>query len=179
MTSSARFKDEIQPILQASEALFALKPVKFRYKKEIDPQRIPQSGLLAEEVEKISPDLVIRDADGRPQTVRYEQVNAMLLNEFLKQHKAFLEEQRKVEELEAKVTKQQKDSHATDAKHRDQIQALTARLDEQTGQIQRVSAQLAAASASRGGLQMSKFALRTAGQIRGGGPVAQTVASNQ
>ena len=149
MTSSARFKDEIQPILQASEALFALKPVKFHYKKEIDPQRIPQSGLLAEEVERISPDLVIRDADGGPQTVRYEQVNAMLLNEFLKQHKAFLEEQRKVEELEAKVTKQQKDSHATDAKHRDQIQALTARLDEQTG------------------------------QIRGGGPVAQTVASNQ
>ena len=87
LTSSARFKDEIKPMGNASEAILALRPVSFRYKKDIDPQGIPQFGLVAEEVEKVNPDLVIREADGRPQTVRYEQVNAMLLNEFLKEHK--------------------------------------------------------------------------------------------
>jgi hypothetical protein len=77
---------------RASEALFALKPVIFRYKKGIDPQGIPQFGLVAEDVEKINPELVVRDKEGKPYSVRYEAVNAMLLNEFLKQH-------RKVEEL--------------------------------------------------------------------------------
>jgi len=96
VTSSARFKDDIKPMDQASEALLALKPVTFRYKKEIDPKGIPQFGLVAEEVEKVNPDLVVRDANGKPQTVRYEQVNAMLLNEFLKEHC-------KVEKLEATV----------------------------------------------------------------------------
>ena len=81
---------------EASEALFALRPVTFRYKKEIDPQGIPQFGLVAEEVEKVNPDLVIRDEEGTPHTVRYEQINAMLLNEFLKEH-------RKVQALEAAV----------------------------------------------------------------------------
>jgi Chaperone of endosialidase len=94
MPSSARFKDEIKPMDKASEAILALRPVSFRYKKEVDPQRVAQFGLVAEDVEKINPDLVIRDAQGRPQTVRYEQVNAMLLNEFLKEHQ-------KVEKLEA------------------------------------------------------------------------------
>ena len=135
MTSSERFKDEIKPIDKASEVILALRPVSFRYKKEIDPQGIPQFGLIAEEVEKVNPDLIIRDAAGKPQTVRYEQINAMLLNEFLKEH-------RKVQELEAKVTKQQKDSEASSAKQRDQIQGLIARLDAQAGEIQRVSAQL-------------------------------------
>ncbi len=96
MTSSARFKEEIKPMGTASEAILALRPVSFRYKKETDPQGIPQFGLVAEEVEKANPDLVIRDAEGKPQTVRYEQINTMLLNEFLK-------ERRKVEKLEATV----------------------------------------------------------------------------
>src|SRR6185312_12363282 len=122
-TSSARFKDEIKPMGKSSEAILALRPVSFRYKKEIDPQGIPQFGLVAEEVEKVNPDLVIREADGRPQTVRYEQVNAMLLNEFLKEH-------RKVEELK-------KDFRAT-------VAQLTARLEQQAAQIQKVSAQLEA-----------------------------------
>ena len=91
VTSSARFKDDIKPMDKASEALLALKPVTFRYKKEIDPKGIPQFGLVAEEVEKVNPDLVVRDANGKPQTVRYEQVNAMLLNEFLKQHQTVQE----------------------------------------------------------------------------------------
>ena len=85
----------------ASEALFALKPVTFRYKKDIDPQGIPQFGLIAEEVEKVNPDLIVRDKEGGINTVRYEQINSMLLNEFLKEHKAFVEEQAKVKKLEA------------------------------------------------------------------------------
>ena len=81
---------------KASEAILALKPVTFRYKKEVDAERAPQSGLVAEDVEKVNPDLVARDEQGKPYTVRYEAVNAMLLNEFLKEH-------RKVEQLEKQV----------------------------------------------------------------------------
>src|SRR6184192_3105375 len=95
-------------------------PVTFRYKKELDPNGIPQFGLVAEEVEKMDPDLVVADKQGKPYTVRYEAVNAMLLNEFLKEHKAFLKEQRKVEEQRAMIAQQQK-----------QIEALKAQLKEQ------------------------------------------------
>ena len=105
-TSSKRFKEDIQPMNKASEAILALRPVSFRYKKEIDPKAIPQFGLVAEEVEKVNPDLVVRDKEGKPYTVRYDQVNAMLLNEFLKEH-------RKVEQLkndfQTKVVQQQKE----------------------------------------------------------------------
>ena len=123
VTSSARFKEAIRPIDQASEAILALKPVTFRYKRELDPQGIPQFGFVAEEVEKVNPDLVARDADGRANTVRYEAVNAMLLNEFLKEH-------RKVEELEAVLARQQKD-----------IKVLAAGLKDQALQIQAVRGQ--------------------------------------
>ena len=116
-TSSRRFKDEIKPIGNASEAILALRPVSFRYKKDIDPLGIPEFGLVAEEVEKVNPALVIRDPEGRPYTVRYEQVNAMLLNEFLKEHKM-------VQEQGAMIARQQK-----------AIEGLT------TG-LQKVSAQL-------------------------------------
>jgi len=101
--SSQRFKDAINPMAKASEAILALKPVTFRYKKDLDPAGIPQFGLVAEDVEKVNPDLVARDKQGKPYTVRYEAVNAMLLNEFLKEHKAFLEEQRTVEQLKKQV----------------------------------------------------------------------------
>src|SRR5204863_6922557 len=100
-TSSARFKDAIKPMDKASEAILALKPVTFRYGHELDPDGIPQFGLVAEEVEKVNPDLVARDDKGKPYTVRYEAVNAMLLNEFLK-------ERRKNEQQEAKIVQQQK-----------------------------------------------------------------------
>jgi endosialidase-like protein len=93
--SSARFKDAIKPMGEASGAIFALKPVTFHYKKELDPNGRTQFGLIAEEVEKINPDLVARNGQGKPYAVRYHAVNVMLLNEFLKQH-------RKVQELEAK-----------------------------------------------------------------------------
>jgi len=102
LVSSQSFKDEISPMDKASEAILSLKPVTFRYKHNIDPKDTPQFGLVAEEVEKVNPDLVARDAEGKVYTVRYEAVNAMLLNEFLKEHK-------KVEELEAKLVQQQKD----------------------------------------------------------------------
>ena len=96
MVSSERFKDAIEPMDKASEAILALKPVTFHYKHELDPEGIPQFGLVAEEVEKVNPDLVARDAEGKPYTVRYEAVNAMLLNEFLKEHC-------RVEQLEKQV----------------------------------------------------------------------------
>jgi len=96
LTSSQRFKDEIRPMDKVSEAVFALEPVTFRYKSELDPQGIPQFGLVAEQVAKVDPDLVARDREGKPYTVRYDAVNSMLLNEFLKEHK-------KVEKLEATV----------------------------------------------------------------------------
>jgi hypothetical protein len=90
---------------KASEAILALKPVSFRYKKEIDPEAIPQFGLVAEEVAKINPDLVARDAKGEVYTVRYEAVNAMLLNEFLKEHRKVQELEKQVEKLTAGLQK--------------------------------------------------------------------------
>jgi trimeric autotransporter adhesin len=117
-TSSARFKEDIKPMGKASEAILALKPVSFRYKKEIDAQSIPQFGLVAEEVEKVDPDLIIRDREGKPQTVRYEQVNAMLLNEFLKEHC-------KNEEQEVTIARLQ-----------NQIEALTAGLQKVSAQLE-------------------------------------------
>jgi len=96
VTSSARFKEAIKPMDKTSEAILNLKPVTFRYKEGLDPEHIPQFGLIAEEVEKVNPDLVVRDEEGKVNTVRYEAVNAMLLNEFLKEH-------RKVQHLEKQV----------------------------------------------------------------------------
>src|SRR6266700_7623477 len=93
---------------QASEAILALKPVSFRYKKEIDPTRTAQFGLVSEEVEKVNPDLVVRDADGKAYTVRYDAVNAMLLNEFLKEHKKVEGQQAMIAELRSTIAQQQK-----------------------------------------------------------------------
>jgi hypothetical protein len=117
MTSSQRFKENIKPMGNASEVLYALTPVSFRYKRNIDPDGTLQSGLVAEDVEKVNRDLVVRDKEGKPYSVRYDQVNAMLLNEFLKEHK-------KVEALEGTVA------------------TLAATVREQAAQIQKVSAQL-------------------------------------
>ena len=130
--SSARFKDEIKPMGKASEAILGLKPVSFRYKKEIDPQRIPQFGLVAEEVEKVNPDLIIRDPKGKPHTVRYEQINAMLLNEFLKEHRKVQEQEATINQLQAADTKQE----ATIAKQQKQIEALTTGLQKVSDQLE-------------------------------------------
>jgi polyhydroxyalkanoate synthesis regulator phasin len=116
--SSARFKEAIKPMDKASEAILALQPVTFRYKQELDPDGIPQFGLVAEQVEKVNPDLVARDEDGKVNTVRYEAVNAMLLNEFLKEHQ-------KVEEQGATIAQMKK-----------QIETLTARLQKVTARVE-------------------------------------------
>ena len=102
---------------KASEAILALKPVTFRYKHELDPKGIPQFGLVAEQVEKVNPDLVARDEQGKPYSVRYEAVNALLLNEFLKAHRRIEEQDKRIEQL-------------------------TAQLRQQAAQIQKVSAEL-------------------------------------
>ena len=113
LESSRRYKDEIKPMAEASEAIFSLRPVTFRYKENIDPARCLSFGLIAEEVAEVSPDLVTPDPHGMPETVRYEVVNAMLLNEFLKEH-------RKVQKLEAA------------------LDAVNARLEKQETQLQKV-----------------------------------------
>src|SRR6266480_3501336 len=118
MTASTRFSDQIKPMNKASEAILTLKPVTFRYKQEIDPKRIQQFGLIAEEVEKVDPDLVGRDEKGKVYSVRYDAVNAMLLNEFLKEH-------RSVKEQGAMIARQQK-----------QIEALTAGLQKVSAQLE-------------------------------------------
>src|ERR1700736_1654940 len=111
---------------KASEAILSLKPVTFRYKRELDPNGIPQFGLIAEEVEKVNPDLVVRDADGKVYTVRYEAVNAMLLNEFLKEHKKVEEQDATISDLKSTIAQQQKESHVTDAQQQKEIKALAA-----------------------------------------------------
>src|SRR2546430_756407 len=129
--SSARFKDGIKPMDKASEAILALKPVTFRYKKEVDAERTPEFGLVAEQVEKVNPDLITRDPDGKAFTVRYEAVNAMLLNEFLKEHRKVEEQSRKIQEQDATITQFKKE-----------MQTIVARLKEQDSKIQKVSARL-------------------------------------
>jgi trimeric autotransporter adhesin len=124
-TSSKRFKEAVKPMNQTSEALFALKPVIFRYKKEIDPTGRSQFGLVAEDVEKVSPDLVVRDKEGKPYSVRYDQINAMLLNEFLKEHRKNEVQQSKIEQQAAKIALQQK-----------QIDALAAGLQKVSAQLE-------------------------------------------
>jgi hypothetical protein len=111
----------------ASEAILSLQPVTFRYKKELDPKALPQFGLVAEQVEKVNPDLVARDEQGKPYSVRYEAVNAMLLNEFLKAHQTIEKQEQKIEALEVA-------------------------LKEQAAQIQKIGAQV---QASRGSTQVA------------------------
>jgi Chaperone of endosialidase len=116
--SSARFKEAIKPMDKASEAILALKPVTFRYKSEVDPNGIPQFGLVAEEVEKVNPDLVAHDSEGKVYSVRYEAVNAMLLNEFLKEH-------RRADEQAATIAQMKK-----------QIEALTATVQKVSERVE-------------------------------------------
>jgi len=168
LTSSSRFKDDIKPMERVSEALFALKPVTFHYKKEIDPAGTQQFGLVAEEVEKVNPALVVRDKEGKPYSVRYEQVNAMLLNEFLREHRKVEEQQATIGRLETAAAKQEAtiaELKSTVAKQETGLQVVTAHLEEQAAQIQKVSARIEA----------GKFAT---GRIRRGGPALQMALNN-
>jgi hypothetical protein len=135
MSSSRRFKKEIKPMDTASEAILALKPVTFHYKS--DKKDTPQFGLIAEEVGNVNPDLVVRDKNGDIYTVRYDAVNAMLLNEFLKEH-------RKVEELKSAMAQQRNDFEGAIAQQLKTTEAVVARLNEQEAQIQKVSAEVGA-----------------------------------
>ena len=135
--SSRRYKDDIKPMDKASEALFALKPVSFRYKQEIDPARSPDFGLIAEDVATVNPDLVARDEEGKIVTVRYQAVYAMLLNEFLKAHSKVQEQEAVIAQVKSNAAKQE----ATIARQQKQIEALTEGL-------QKVSAQLEAGKTS-------------------------------
>src|SRR6266550_7501731 len=155
VVSSERFKDEIKPMDKASEAILALKPVTFRYKHDLDPEGIPQFGLVAEQVEKVNPALVARDEQGKVYTVRYEAVNAMLLNEFLKQHRKVEEQGRKLRELEVMIAEQRKSFQASITKleaivahQRKEMEAFTASLKEQAAQIQKVNDQLEVSKAA-------------------------------
>jgi hypothetical protein len=145
LTSSARFKEAIKPMDKASEAILALKPVTFRYKKDLDPGGIPQFGLVAEEVEKVTPNLVTRDAEGKAYTVRYEAVNAMLLNEFLKEHHKVEEQVRKMHEQEVTIAELKSvaaKQEAVNAEQQKGMEAIIAHLKQQDSKIQKVTARL-------------------------------------
>src|SRR5438034_2586420 len=153
--SSRRYKEDIKPMDKASERLFTLKPVTFRAKGNMDPGNVKHYGLIAEDVAAVDPDLVVYNPDGKPETLRFDSINAMLLNEFLKEH-------RKVETLKDHF-------QATVARQQKEIEALTAQLKEQATQIQKVSAQV----------EMSKSARRTAGRICRGGSASRIVTNPQ
>ena len=125
VVSSQRYKHDIKPLATTSEALYALKPVSFRLKKEFDATQALGFGLIAEEVEKVDPSLVYRNAKGQVESVRYEMVNAMLLNEFLKEHRKVEAQESKIEQQEAKIARQQ-----------EQIEALTAGLQKVSAQLE-------------------------------------------
>ena len=126
LASSNRYKEQIKPMEKASEAIHALRPVSFRYRKEVDPARSLSFGLIAEEVANVDPNLVTSDREGNPQTVRYEAINAMLLNEFLKEHRRVQEQRSTIATL----------------KH--ELASLRASVKDQAAQIQKVTAQLEA-----------------------------------
>jgi len=154
-TSSARFKEAIKPMDTDSEAILTLKPVSFRYKEEIDPDRIPQFGLIAEEVEKVDRRLVGRDDQGKVNTVRYEAVNAMLLNEFLKEHRTVEEQQATINELKSRMAKQelvaqeQKQLQSAVAQQQRQIELLTAGLQKISAEIELSKAATTVATRNR------------------------------
>ena len=173
VASSERFKKDIATMEKASEAILSLRPVTFHYRT--DTTNTPQFGLVAEEVAKVSPALVLPDKEGKPYSVRYDQVNAMLLNEFLKEHKRV---EQTIAQLKSEATKQEAatiELKSTVAQQEKAMEILTAQLHEQAAQIQTVRAQPAAASPSQRRLQLNKFAT---GRTRGGGPAPQTILNN-
>jgi len=145
MSSSRRFKHEIKPMDETSEAVLALKPVTFHYRS--DRSATPQFGLIAEEVAKVNPDLVVRDKNGDIYTVRYEAVNAMLLNEFLKEHREVEQLKSKLAQQESAIAEQQQDFQAMTAQQESQIRALIASVEKQAAQIQKVSTQVGVSKA--------------------------------
>jgi hypothetical protein len=147
MSSSRRYKHDVEPMDQSSEALLSLKPVTFHYKS--DATNTPQFGLIAEEVVKVDPNLVVRDDQGEIYTVRYDAVNAMLLNEFLKEHRKVEEQSRKMQALQASFTQQQKESQANAFQQKQELESKIAHQQKQiealTAGLQKVSTRVEAA----------------------------------
>ena len=144
IVSSQRYKQDIKPLAATSEALYSLKPVSFRLKKEYDETQAPGFGLIAEEVEKVSPALVYHNTKGQPESVRYEMVNAMLLNEFLKEHKKVAEQNRKLENQQTAIQQQE----ATIGQLKKEMEMVIARLKEQDSKIQRVTHEIEVSQAA-------------------------------
>jgi hypothetical protein len=135
LSSSRRYKEEIKAMDKASEALYRLRPVTYCYKKEIDPTQSPAFGLIAEEVASVNPELVACNVEGQPESVHYEMINAMLLNEFLKEHRKVEEQQAAITELRSVVAQQQAKFQSVIAEQRKEFEA---RLKQQDAKIQRV-----------------------------------------
>jgi hypothetical protein len=180
--SSRRYKEDIKPMNKASEALYRLQPVVYRYKKEIDPTQSPAFGLIAEDVASVNPELVACKADGQPEAVHYEMINAMLLNEFLKEHRKVQAQQSKIDAQDRRIGKQEatiaalkNELQTVKAEQQRDIQTLTARLEQQAAQIQSVQRLDTARRLQSAQIEMSKFAL---GRIRRGGTVPQIVVNN-
>jgi uncharacterized coiled-coil protein SlyX len=138
--SARRFKTDIADMAAASEGILCLHPVTFHYKPELDKTGIPQFGLVAEEVAKVNPDLVTHDAKGDLYTVRYEAVNVMLLNEFLKEHRKVQEQACEIQEQRATIN----ELNSAVAQQQEEMKAFAATLKEQASQIQEISAQIEA-----------------------------------
>jgi Chaperone of endosialidase len=136
--SSRRYKHDIQTMDKASEAIYALRPVSFRYHEEYDVSQTIAFGLIAEEVAEVNRDLVGRNREGQPESVRYEQINAMLLNEFIKEHKKLEEQNRKLENQDARIQQQE----TTIAELKKDVETLVARIEEEASKMQRVSEQV-------------------------------------
>jgi uncharacterized coiled-coil protein SlyX len=131
-SSSGRYKEEVKPMEQASESLYRLTPVTFHYKRELDPQGTRHYGLIAEEVAKVEPDLVVNDEDGKPATLRFLSIQAMMLNEFIKEHRRVQEQEATIAELKSNAARQQ----ATIAQQQKQIEALGAGLQKMNAQVE-------------------------------------------
>jgi hypothetical protein len=136
LSSSRRYKEDIQPMNNVSETLYRLKPVTYHYKREIDHTQSPAFGLIAEDVAKVNPALVAHDARGLPESIHYEMVNAMLLNEFLKEHKKVEEQRETIAELKSTVAQQQEGFEYKLAKQEQEIEALTAGLQKVSAQLE-------------------------------------------
>jgi hypothetical protein len=142
LSSSRRYKEDIKSMDSASEKLYRLKPVTFRYKKEINARQSLEYGLVAEDVADVDPDLAIRNKDGEIENVRYTAVNAMLLNEFLKEHSKVQEQESTIEELKSVMAQERQEFEAAIVLQQKTTEALVARLNEQEARIQNVSAQV-------------------------------------
>ena len=153
--SSRRYKHDIKPMAKASEVLYALKPVSFRYHKQYDATQTVAFGLIAEEVAEVYPDLVGRNARGQPESVRYDQINVMLLNEFLKEHKKVEEQANSIAELKSTVAQQRKDFETTTTQ---QQKGFQSRFAKQESQIQALASDIQKVSAR---IEMRKPAMQT------------------